>query len=74
MKKNRDEPPGLIIHIYMELSQGNSLHSYLYLKQATMSFFSSFFFSSTKSENSRTEKILSGVMEPVGSGGDGERV
>jgi hypothetical protein len=37
MKKNRrDEPTGVIIHIYMEMSQGNSL----YLKQANMSFLS----------------------------------
>jgi hypothetical protein len=35
MKKNRgDEPIWVIIHIYMEISQGNSLCSYLYLKQA----------------------------------------
>jgi hypothetical protein len=34
-----DEPTGVIVHIYMELSQGNSLGSYLYLKQAKMSFF-----------------------------------
>jgi hypothetical protein len=33
MKKNRgDVPIGNIIHIYMEMSQGNSLCSYLYLK------------------------------------------
>jgi hypothetical protein len=33
---NRD---GVIIHIYIEISQGNSLCSYLYHKQAKMSFF-----------------------------------
>jgi hypothetical protein len=39
MKKIRgDKPSGVIIHIYMEISQGNSLCSYLYLKQAKMSF------------------------------------
>jgi hypothetical protein len=55
MKKNRgDEPIGVIIHIYMEISQGNSLCSYLYLKQAKMSFF----FSSIKSENRRMEQVL----------------
>jgi hypothetical protein len=41
MKKNRgDEALGVIIHIYMEISQGNSLWSYLYHKQAKMSVFS----------------------------------
>jgi hypothetical protein len=28
----------VIVHIYMEMSQGNFLCSYLYLKQAKMSF------------------------------------
>jgi hypothetical protein len=43
MRKNRgDEPIGVIIHIYIEISQGNALCSYLYLKQGKMSFF--FFF------------------------------
>jgi hypothetical protein len=38
-EKNRgDEPIWVIIHIYVEMSQGNSLHSYL--KQMKMSFFS----------------------------------
>jgi hypothetical protein len=38
MKKIRgDKPVGVIIHTYMEISQGNSLYSYLYLKQAKMS-------------------------------------
>jgi hypothetical protein len=33
MKKNRgDKPSGVIIHIYMEIPQGNPLLSYLYLK------------------------------------------
>jgi hypothetical protein len=39
MKKIRgDKPVGVIIHTYMEISQGNSLCIYLYLKQAKMSF------------------------------------
>jgi hypothetical protein len=42
MKKNReDEPVGVIIHIYMEISQENFLCGYHYLKQEKMSFFSS---------------------------------
>jgi hypothetical protein len=59
MKENsRDEPIGIILHIYMEISLGNSLCSYLYLKLAKMSFFSFFFFYSTKSENKRVEQVL----------------
>jgi hypothetical protein len=38
-----DKPIRVIRHIIMEISQGNSLCSYLYLKQAKMSFFSFFF-------------------------------
>jgi hypothetical protein len=54
MKKNKgDEPIGIIIHTYMEMSQGNFLCSYLYLKQAKMSFFSL-----TKLENRRVEQVL----------------
>jgi hypothetical protein len=50
---------------------GNSLGSYLYLKQAKISFFLSFLylFSSTKSENKRAKQVL-----PGGGGGSGERV
>jgi hypothetical protein len=62
MKNNRgDEPVGVIIHIYMEISQGNSLRGYIYLKQAKMLFFFLFFlflFSSTKSENRKSEQVL----------------
>jgi hypothetical protein len=55
-----------IIHIYMKMSQGNSLCSFL--KQAKMSFFS------TKSENRRAEQVLrgggcgSGELAPVTKG------
>jgi hypothetical protein len=50
MKKIRgDKPTGVIIHIHMEILQGNSLCSYLYLKQAKMScFFLHPIFSPTK--------------------------
>jgi hypothetical protein len=47
MKKIRGvKPIGVIIHRFTELSQGNSLCSYLYLKQAknVMFFFLSFLF------------------------------
>jgi hypothetical protein len=40
MKKIRgDEPIGVIIHIHMEISQGNSLCCHFYLKPAIMPFF-----------------------------------
>jgi hypothetical protein len=51
----------------MEMSQGNSL--YTYLKQTDMSFFSF-----TKSENRRAEWVLSGRLIPVGGGACGQRV
>jgi hypothetical protein len=41
MKKNRQKPIGIIIHLYMELSQGK-LPVFPYLKQAKVSFFSCF--------------------------------
>jgi hypothetical protein len=57
MKKIKGaKPDGVIKHLYMEISKGNSPCSYLYLKQAKMSFFplfSCFLFSSTKSESRR---------------------
>jgi hypothetical protein len=40
MRKIRgDKPIGVIVHIYIEVSQGNSLCRYLYLKQTKMSCF-----------------------------------
>jgi hypothetical protein len=45
----------------MEMSQGNSLYSYL--KQTEMSFFSL-----TDSENRRAEWVLSGELVPAGGG------
>jgi hypothetical protein len=33
-KNRRDKPIGIVIHICMEISHGNSLSSYLYLKLA----------------------------------------
>jgi hypothetical protein len=43
----------------MEITQGISLYSYLYLKPAKMPCFSYFmFFTSTKSENRRAEQVL----------------
>jgi hypothetical protein len=60
MKKHRgDEPTVVIVHIYMEISQGNSLCSYSYLKQAKMSFFSFIFYKIREQE---------GGVVPVGGG------
>jgi hypothetical protein len=61
------------MHILMEITQGNSLCSYLYLKQAKMSFF--FLFSSTKSENKKVNRSCGagGRMVPVGGRVGGER-
>jgi hypothetical protein len=66
MKKNRDEPFGVIIHLYMKLSQGNSLCSYRYLKKETCLFFLFFLL-----QNQRRAKqvLLRGVgLAPEGAG------
>jgi hypothetical protein len=71
-QKNRgSEPNQALIHIYMEVSQGNSLCSYL--KQEKMSFFSCIFY--TKLENWRENKSCLGDLITSGrSREDGERV
>jgi hypothetical protein len=61
MKKIReDKPIGVIIHMYMEIAQGNSL----YLSQAKMSCFSfylfSFFFYKIREQESRTGPVQGG--------------
>jgi hypothetical protein len=63
MKKIRgDKSIGVITHIYIEISQGNSLCSNLNLKQTKMLIFLIFsLFSSTKSENRREEQVLPSV-------------
>jgi hypothetical protein len=63
MKKIRGNKPitiGIVIHTYMEIPQGNSLYSYLYLKQAKMACFSSCLFSFFLLQNQRTgiEQVL----------------
>jgi hypothetical protein len=77
MKKNRGgEPFAVILHIYMKISQGNSPCSYLYLKQAKMSFFLFlFFFYKIGEQEDRTcpACVLRGRLVPVG-GGSGRRV
>jgi hypothetical protein len=63
MKKIRgNKSIGVIMHVYMEISKGNTLCSYLYLKQAKISFFYS-----TKLENRRAEHVLGagGALVPI---------
>jgi hypothetical protein len=55
MKKiGGDETIGVIICIYMGISQGNSLCSYLYLNKAKISCFSFYLFSFFFYKNQRT--------------------
>jgi hypothetical protein len=66
MKKIRgDKTIESITNICMEISQGNSLCSYLYLKLEKCHSFLFFFslFSSTKLENMRAEQILPRVED-----------
>jgi hypothetical protein len=68
-RTGRDEPAGVVIHICMETTQGNSLYSYLYLKLAKTSCFSSyllcFFFYEIGEQEGRTGsagKVRGGVI------------
>jgi hypothetical protein len=72
MKKIRkDKPSRVIIHTYMEISQGNSPCSYLYLKLKCFVFHFLFsLFSLTKLENRRAEQVL--LRERAGTHGRGE--
>jgi hypothetical protein len=69
MKKIRgDEPIGVIIHIYMETSQGNSLCSYHYLKLKCHDFhfiFSLFFFYKIGKQEDRMGPVQGGGLAPV---------
>jgi hypothetical protein len=69
-RTGRDEPFGVVIHICMEITQGITLCSYLYLKlsKCHVSPFIFYVFSSTKSKNRRVEKVLPGWE----GGGGGE--
>jgi hypothetical protein len=76
-KIKRDKPIGVIIHTYMEISQGNSPCSYIYLKKAKMSS-SLFIFYLFSSINQRTggQNRSCPRVERVGirgGGGGGER-
>jgi hypothetical protein len=69
-----DEPTGAVTHICIEITQGNSLCSYLYLKleKCHVSLFIFYVFSSTRSENRRAEQVQHG--EEVSTDGRGEVV
>jgi hypothetical protein len=65
MKKIRgDKPIGDITHICMEISQGNSLCSYLYLKLEKMSCFS--FLQKIREQEGRTCPAQGGGLTSVG--------
>jgi hypothetical protein len=71
MKKiKRDKPIGILIHVYMEISQGIYLCSYLYLKQEKMSCISfslfSFFFYKIREQDGRTCIARGEGLAPVG--------
>jgi hypothetical protein len=70
MKRIRgDKSIGVLTHTYMELSQGNSMCSYFYLKLKCHVFHFIFsLFASTKSENRKAEQVLpsGGGLAPVG--------
>jgi hypothetical protein len=70
VKKIRgDKPIGVIIHIYMKITKGNSWFSSHYSKKLNCNVFVlSFLFCSTKSENRRTVQVLPrvGYLAPVG--------
>jgi hypothetical protein len=71
MKKIReDKPIGVIIHTYMEISQGNSLCSYLYLKQAKISCLSFYllFFYKIREQEGRTSLAQGKGLALVGVG------
>jgi hypothetical protein len=73
-RTGRDEPVGVVIHICMETTQGNSLCSYLYLKLAKMSCFSFYLLSFFLLQNLRTggqNRFCWGVGE-VGTSGNGK--
>jgi hypothetical protein len=59
-RSGREEPIWVVIHIYMEVTQGIPLYSYLHLKLAKLYafLFILYVFSSTKSENKRVKQIL----------------
>jgi hypothetical protein len=74
-RTDRDEPICVVIHIYMETTQGISLYSYFYLKLAKKPCFSyyllCFFF--YKIGKQKVERVLLGRGEIFGMEGGGGR-
>jgi hypothetical protein len=71
MKKTKDETIGVIIHLYMKMSQGNSLCTYIYFKLKYHVFRLILpLFSPTKLEYRRKEQVLPkvGGLASVGGG------
>jgi hypothetical protein len=62
-----DKPVGDIIHLYMEIPQGNSLYSYFYLKQTKMSCLSFSLFCKIEQEGA-TGPAQGEQVAPVGTG------
>jgi hypothetical protein len=72
-RTRRDEPIGVVIHICMETTQGNSLGSYLYLTLAKTSCFSfyllCFLFCKIRKQEGRTGSAWrGGESVPMGVG------
>jgi hypothetical protein len=64
MKKHSgDEPLGVVVNLYMGMSQRSSLHRYLYLKQAKMSFFSVFPYKIREQEGGRGPVERGGLVK-----------
>jgi hypothetical protein len=72
-RTGRDEPIGVVIHICVEITQGNSLYSYLYLKLAktpcSSFFFVWFFFYKIRDQEGGTGCVGQGEERRVGGGG-----
>jgi hypothetical protein len=71
-----DEPNGVVMHICMETTQGNSMYSYLYLKlpksHVFLFYLFSFFFFKIREQESGTcteGTVTSGRGEITGKGG-----
>jgi hypothetical protein len=64
----RDEPFGVTLHLYLEISHGNSLDGYLYLKQTKFLFLKFSLFSFTKLDNRRVEQSYEGRVVPMEGG------
>jgi hypothetical protein len=70
-KIKEDKPIGVIIHLYMEISQGNFLCSYLFsnkLKYQVFIYLFSFFFYKIREQVGGAGPAQGGGMAPVGGG------